>query len=377
LVLRGNLDRIGLKDGIFQASKPDHENFIEQHWNLPNHDVALKVLFNWLEDNSEYQDLDAVGHRVVHGGKRFTHPHIITPEAISKLKELVSLAPEHLSHEIRAIEAISKAYPNLKQVACFDTAFHRHMPKKARMYALPRNLWDEGIIHYGFHGLSYEYIMYELGNQAGFDATNGRVVIAHLGNGASMTAVKQGKGVDTTMGFTPTGGLVMSTRSGDLDPGIILYLLEEKDLSASMLNEMLNKKAGLLGISGISSDIKDLLNDEGENSHAAEAIELFCYQAKKFLGAMTAVLGGLDTLIFTGGIGENAPEIRRRICEQMEFLGIHLDPSQNDANASIISCDGAPAIIRVMKTNEELMIARHTNNIIKPNPFEKNECEKH
>jgi acetate kinase len=245
-------------------------------------------------------------------------------------------------------------------VACFDTAFHRHMPHIAQIYALPRHFWHEGVLRYGFHGLSYEYIMQELMREAGPEVASGRVVIAHLGNGASMAAVLGGKSVDTTMGLTPTGGLVMSTRSGDLDPGVILYLLEEKRMRPSTLNDLLNQHAGLLGVSGTTSDMEDLLSQEAKNPHAAVAVDLFCYQAKKYLGALAAVLGGLDTLIFTGGIGENAAPVRWRICQDTEFLGIRLDASRNDANAPIISRSDSPASVRVMRTDEELMIARHT-----------------
>jgi acetate kinase len=281
------------------------------------------------------------------------------------LEEMVPLAPDHLPQELRAIQAVKQSFPDLRQVACFDTAFHRRMPRVAQVYALPRSLADEGIIRYGFHGLSYEYIMRELRDKAGARVANGRVIIAHLGNGASMAAVHHGKGVDTTMGFTPTAGLVMSTRSGDLDPGIILYLLRERGLDASMVNDLVNERSGLLGVSGVSADMEDLLKEEATNPQAAEAVALFCYQAKKFLGALSAVLGGLDTLIFTGGIGENAPPVRERICEGTEFIGIQLDPSRNRANASIISRDDSPTTVRVMKTDEELMIARHTADLVR------------
>jgi acetate kinase len=239
------------------------------------------------------------------------------------------------------------------------------MPDLAQMYALPRHLQDKGVIRYGFHGLSCEYLTQELRRQTGPEAADGRVVIAHLGNGASMTAVRHGKSVDTTMGFTPAGGLMMSTRSGDLDPGVLVYLLEEEGVQPSALNDMGNRKSGLLGVSRISPDMKDLLDKEKEDPHAAVAVNLFCYQAKKFLAALAATLEGLDTLIFTAGIGENAPAIRWRICEGMEFLGIHLDSCRNDANAPIISREDSPCIVRVMRTDEDLMIARHTNHLIR------------
>jgi acetate kinase len=360
LVLSGSIERIGLRASLFHIQDADGETLIQDHLDLPDHDAALKTLFQWLQEHAPGQDLDAVGHRVVHGGAQYNQPHLITPELVATLRELVPLAPDHLPHELKAIEAVSRSYPALKQVACFDTAFHRPMPQVAQIYALPRHFWHEGVMRYGFHGLSYEYIMQELRREAGPEVASGRVVIAHLGNGASMAAVLGGKSVDTTMGLTPTGGLVMSTRSGDLDPGVILYLLEEKGMRPSTLNDLLNQHAGLLGVSGTTSDMKDLLSQEAQNSHAADAVDLFCYQAKKYLGALAATLGGLDTLIFTGGIGENAAPVRWRICQDMEFLGIRLDASRNDANAPIISRSDSPASVRVMRTDEELMIARHT-----------------
>jgi acetate kinase len=249
-------------------------------------------------------------------------------------------------------------------VACFDTAFHRHMPRLAQIYPLPRHFQHEGLVRYGFHGLSYEYIMQELRQEAGEEAAGGRVIIAHLGNGASMAAVRYGKSVDTTMGFTPAGGLVMSTRSGDLDPGLLIYLLEEEGMTPSGLNDLVNQQAGLLGVSEISSDMKDLLDKEEQEPHARQAVDLFCYQARKHIGALAAVLGGLDTLIFTAGIGANAPAVRERICHELAFLGIHLDAQRNAANAAIISHEEGPVTVRVMHTDEDLMIARHTFTVI-------------
>jgi acetate kinase len=364
LIIRGNIDRIGLGESTFQVSERFGTGQVEQDFKLPNHKAAFNVLFDWLENNKNGKEIYAVGHRMVNGGSNFTRHQLITSRLISTLKKMSYLAPEHLPRQILGIEVVTNIYPNLKQVACFDTAFHSNMPRKAKMFALPRKLWDEGVIRYGFHGLSYEYIIQELNKEVGSRGVAGRIIIAHLGNGASMVAVKNGKGVDTTMGFTPTGGLMMSTRSGDLDPGIIIYLLEEKEITPPKLNEMINKKAGLFGVSGISSDMQELLEKEAENLHAADAINLFCYQAKKFLGTMASVLGGVDTIVFTGGIGENSPEIRKRICNGMEFLGIQLDLSQNEANSSTISIAGAPTTVRIIKTNEELMIARHTYRVI-------------
>jgi acetate kinase len=367
LVLSGSLERIGLHGGLFQVNDSSSRSLIDEHIDLPDHEAALKRLFAWLGNHQPGKSLDAVGHRLVHGGPKYNRPQRITPAMLAKLRELVPFAPDHLPHEIKAIRATSQNYPQLPQVACFDTAFHRHMPRLAQLYALPRYYTHEGLVRYGFHGLSYEYILQELRKEAGEVVANGRLIIAHLGNGASMAAVRDGKGVDTTMGFTPAGGLVMSTRSGDLDPGVLIYLLEEKGMSPSSLNEMVNRHAGLLAVSGISSDMKDLLDKEKSEPQAKEAVDIFCYQASKYLGALAAVLNGVDTLVFTGGIGENSPAVRQRICQNLSFIGIHLDHQRNVANASIISVEKAPVTVRVMKTNEDLMIARHTFALIREN----------
>lgn len=372
LMLSGKIDRIGLPGSHLEMKDADGKVMTKRELSLPNHETALKALLDWLQDHIRRQRLDAVGHRLVHGGVKYTYPQRVTPELLASLKELIPLAPGHLPQEVRTIEAVQQLYPALKQVACFDTAFHRQMPDLAQMYALPSYLQDKGVIRYGFHGLSCEYLTRELRRQAGPEAADSRLVIAHLGNGASMTAVRHGKSVDTTMGFTPAGGLVMSTRSGDLDPGVLVYLLEQEGVRPSALNELVNRKSGLLGVSRISSDMKDLLDKEKEEPQAAAAVNLFCYQAKKFLAALTATLGGLDTLIFSAGVGENAPAVRWRICRGMEFLGIHLDSSRNDANAPIISQEYSPCIVRVMRTDEDLIIARHTNDLIR----EKSEDQK-
>ena len=364
-LLSGSARGIGLASGLFHIEDADGKAEIERKLCLRDHDAALHEIISWLHGKAVDGDLDAVGHRLVHGGSAYAEPHLITAGVLTALNELVPFAPDHLPHEIHAIKEFTRSYPGLKQVACFDTAFHRTMPLVAQRYALPREVGRHGVLRYGFHGLSYEYILSELRKTEGPETADGRVIIAHLGNGASMAAFRRGKSMDTTMGFTPAGGLVMSTRSGDLDPGVIVYLLTDRGMDAAAVNRMVNNQAGLLGVSGISSDMKVLLDEAPRNPHAAEAVELFCYQARKFLGALSAVLGGLDTLIFTGGIGENAPSIRERICKDTEFLGIRFDKDLNRENASIISQNGSPATVRVIKTNEELMIARHTYDHIK------------
>ena len=328
---------------------------------VPDYDTALHLLQAALAKRGLAPD--AVGHRVVHGGGAYSQPHLVTPDLVTTLETLVPIAPDHLPQAVQAIRAMEQIYPSLPQVACFDTAFHASMPAVARRYALPRRITEAGVVRYGFHGLSYEYIMSRLAETAPAEAA-GRVLIAHLGNGASMTAVRGSAGVDTTMGFTPAGGLVMGTRPGDLDPGVLLYLFSQPDETPPRLNALINKEAGLLGISGTTADMRELLDRERTDPRAAEAIDQFCYQAKKFLGALASVLGGPETLVFTGGIGENAAPVRARICEGLEFLGIRLNRERNAASAPVISRSGSRVTVRVMKTDEDLMIARHTRRVI-------------
>ena len=301
---------------------------------------------------------EAVGHRMVHGGPHHSAPERITDTLFNELGSLAPFAPLHLPGEIAGIEAVSSNFPTLPQVACFDTAFHRSMPEFAQRFALPRALRDEGIRRYGFHGISYEYIVRTLGGNL-----PSRLIIAHLGNGASMAAVKDGSPLDTTMGFTPTGGFMMGTRSGDLDPGIILYLLNEKHFNALKLAELVNHQSGLFGVSGIS-DMKMLLERRDTAPDAALAVQMFCYQIRKQIGAFTAALGGLDLLVFTGGIGEKAAPVRWETCNGLEHLGIKLDRERNDADADTISADDCRCLVRVIPTNEDLMIARHTYELV-------------
>jgi acetate kinase len=366
-VLKGKAERIGLDSGLFEAVDAAGVRVVHQQQTLSDHESALKLVLATARDATPHS-LVAVGHRVVRGGVEDMNPEPVTPPLMQRIRELIPYLPEHLPHQVAAIEAVERFDSSLRQVVCFDTSFHRTMPRIAQLYALPRDLLNEGVLRYGFHGLSYEYVIGEFARMAGDPAARGRVVIAHLGNGCSMTAIRDGRSIDTTMGFTPTGGLVMSSRSGDLDPGVVVYLLQQKRVSAAVLSDLLNRKSGLAGVSGGSPDMRDLLAREATDPHAAEAIELFCYQARKFLGALAAVLDGLDALIFTAGIGENVPEIRRRICEGMGHLGLVLDASANDANAPVISAKEARASIRVIPTNEELMIARHTVRVISRTP---------
>lgn len=302
---------------------------------------------------------DASGHRIVHGGPDHFAPERVTPALIEELRGLVPFAPLHLPVEIRGLEAMAARWPRRPQAVCFDTGFHRRMPEIARRLALPRALWDEGIRRYGFHGLSYEYIMEALGA-----APPARIVIAHLGNGASMAAVRDGNPIDTTMGFTPSGGFMMSTRSGDLDPGALLYLLAHKGYDAARLERTINRESGLLGVSGLSSDVKELLEARASDPRAALALDMFCYQVRKQVGAFAAAMGGLDLLVFTAGIGERAAPVRAEICRGLRHLGVMLDAGRNDANADTIGAATSRCAVRVIPTNEDLMIARHTRRTL-------------
>ena len=323
-----------------------------------DHNVAVGLLMDWIEQRIGHSTLIAVGHRVVHGGPKYSEPQRITKEMIVELHQLSPFDPEHLPEEIQLTEAFHQRYPDLLQVACFDTAFHHDLPRVARLLPIPRRYEAQGVRRYGFHGLSYAYLMEELARLAGSEAAHGRVILAHLGSGASLAAVRDGKPVDTSMSFTPTAGVPMSTRSGDLDPGLVWYLARTDGFDAKNFNEMVNFKSGLLGVSETSSDMQTLLELEARDVRAAEAVAIFCYQVKKWIGAFAAALEGLDTLVFAGGIGENAPPIRARICDGLEFLGIILDESRNVSNDGVISTTSSRVTVRVIRTDEEKMIAK-------------------
>ena len=353
--LDGSIERIGLSDATFVVK--GSEKF-SRALAVPNHTVAVNVLMDWLEKRSDRDALTAVGHRVVHGGPKYFEPQRITPEMVEDLHGLSAFDPEHMPEEIQLTEAFHHRFPDLPQVACFDTAFHHDMPQVARLLPIPRRYEAQGVRRYGFHGLSYAFLIGELARLGGSEAAEGRVILAHLGNGASLAAVRHGKSMDTSMSFTPTAGVPMSTRSGDLDPGLVWYLARTEKMSAKEFNEMVNFKSGLLGISETSSDMHDLLEHETQDVRAAEAVALFCYQIKKWIGAFAAALGGLDTLVFAGGIGENAPKVRARICDGLGFLGIEVEEKRNALNEGVISAADGQVTVRVIHTDEELMIAQ-------------------
>jgi len=361
--LSGKLDRVGLA-GTTLSWRPSEHGPENSQSAVPDGEPAAEFLIDWLEARQEFAAISAVGHRVVHGMAR-TEPARITPDLLDELRRSTPYAPDHLPREIELIESFRARHPRLPQVACFDTAFHRTMPAVAKLLPLPRRYQTKGVQRYGFHGLSYAYLMEELARVAGPDAAHGRVILAHLGNGASLAAVRDGTSLDTSMGFTPAAGLVMGTRTGDLDPGVVSFLAHTEQMTALQFHDMVNHESGLLGVSETSSDMRDLLTREGEDVRAAEAVALFCYQAKKWVGAFTAALGGLDTLVFSAGIGERSAAIRERICEGLGFLGIELHHARNAAHAAVISTDVSRVTVRVIPTDEELMIARSTSRLLR------------
>jgi acetate kinase len=361
--LYGTVDRIGLSGTNLTFHEADGKPQASRKLIAADHKSAANALIDWLEKQIDFKSVKGVGHRVVHGMKH-TEPEIVTRKLLDELHRISPFDPDHLPREIELIKAFRECHPKLPQVACFDTAFHQTMPRVAKLLPIPRRFDAKGIQRYGFHGLSYAYLMEELARLSDPAAKKGRVILAHLGNGASVAAVRDGKSIDTSMGFTPTAGLVMSTRSGDLDPGLAPYLARTEQMTTGQFYKMVNHESGLLGVSETSSDMRDLLEHEKKDVRAAEAVALFCYQAKKWIGAYAAALGGLDTLVFAGGIGENAPIVRARICEGLDFLGIDLDKTRNAKTTAVISKNSSCVTVRVIRTDEELMIARSVSQVL-------------
>ena len=361
--LHGTVDRIGMSGTTLTFDDPAANRRDSLRPDASDRQSAAQFLMDWLEEQPGFESVRAVGHRVVHG-MTHTAPELVTQELLDELAAISPYDPDHLPSEIELIQTFRRRHPQLPQVACFDTAFHRTMPRVASLLPIPRRYDAKGVQRYGFHGLSYAYLMEELARLGDPAAITGRVILGHLGNGASLAAVRDGKSIDTSMGFTPTAGLVMSTRSGDLDPGLAPYLARTEQVTTEQFYEMVNHASGLLGVSETSSDMRDLLAHEASDIRAAEAVALFCYQAKKWIGSFAAALGGLDTLVFAGGIGENAPLIRARICDGLGFLGIELDEPRNAGNAAVISTDASRVAVRVIPTDEDLMIARSVCRIL-------------
>jgi acetate kinase len=359
LIGKGHIAQVGPRlelkayraDGsvIEQSSKPSSSDGFE-------HDEAMTWMFTWLDEHRGGLSLSAVGHRVVHGGQRYSQPVLVTPDILAELDALVPLAPLHQPHNLKAIRTIRERWPSLPQIACFDTAFHGTQPHVAQAFALPRHLTEAGVRRYGFHGLSYEYIATQLPPVLG-DRAQGKVIVAHLGSGASLCALVDGKSVASTMGFSALDGLMMGTRCGSIDPGVLLYLLEQLHMNAQDVTDLLYHRAGLLGVSGISSDMQVLLSSA--HPHAQEAIELFVYRIVGEIGALAAAMGGIDALVFTAGIGEHAASIRARVCEGCHWLGARLDDNANHTGQELIHAKSSKLLLAVIPTDEEQMVALH------------------
>lgn len=372
-IVSGAIDRIGKTDATFRVQGLDNTDNVSRFLSVQDHTAAVDVLTDWIEGRIGRDTLAAVGHRLVHSGPNYSDPHIVDAKMVEELGRLIPFDPEHLPLEILLISALHQRFPGVPQVACFDTSFHHDLPRVARILPIPRRYEAQGVRRYGFHGLSYESLMGKLVGVAGPEASLGRIVLAHLGNGASLAAVHNGKSIDTSMGLTPAAGVPMGTRSGDVDPGLFGYLARAEGLDAKQFDEMVNSQSGLLGVSEISSDMRDLLDRELQDVRAAEAVSLFCYQVKKWIGGFAAALHGLDTLVFAGGIGENAPAVRTRICDGLGFLGIELDEKANASNGGIISVAASPVAVRVLRTDEEQVIAERTFRALGLHRKEKNE----
>jgi acetate kinase len=359
LLARGAVEGIGQGKGRIWFTDADGTSFLDRILDDLQFETAIEQALAALSGRN-LPSIEAIGHRVVHGGPEHYTPRILAPDLLEDLRDHIAWAPLHMPVSLRVIDALYAQRPGLPQVACFDTGFHARMPDIARRLPLPRQFFEQGVYKYGFHGLSYEYLLSVLGDRA-----KGKTIMAHLGNGASMVACLNGKPVDTTMGMTPLGGFMMGTRTGDMDPGVILYLLREWGYDSETLETLLDKESGLKGVSGETADMEMLLElRAGGNKPAAEAVEMYCYHARKAIGSLAAALGGLDLLVFTAGIGENAPLIRAMICRGLEYLGIELDPVRNKARAGTISSDQSRCRVMVIPTNEDLMIARHTYTLV-------------
>lgn len=364
-LLLGEVDGIGLAIGRMHSKTSAGTMLIERALPTSDHTAALSAILEHVTKRLGGARLRAVGHRVVHGGEDCDCPVRVTAALENRLRELVPLAPLHQPHNLAGIAAVRAVQPDLVQIACFDTAFHHTLPRLARLFALPKNLQEAGIRRYGFHGLSYEYVVEALRRRS-IDLDRERIIVAHLGNGASMCALRGGRSVETTMGFSTLAGLMMGTRSGDLDPGVVLYLLTRKGLSPAEIQTLLYHKSGLLGVSGMTSDMRELLARRSESA-ACEAIDLFCYRARHHLVALTAALGGLDRVVFTGGIGANAPEVRAGICSGLAYLGIELDHAANASGVAIISPADAAVTVEALASDEEAMIAGHVLRLTRTN----------
>jgi acetate kinase len=357
-VFTAAIENIGLPSASLVV--PDGSKPVTAH----HHADAARLLTEWLDTKGVAPAITAVAHRIVHGGPHYHTTQTATQDVLVELRKLAAFDPNHLPIELELIEVFQNLLPQAQQVLCFDTAFHYDLPTQSRLLPLPRHFEAKGVRRYGFHGLSYAFILEELRRVEGETAARGKVIIAHLGSGASLTALHNGRSIDTTMSMTPASGVPMSTRSGDLDPGLALYLAKTQGYDNEKFNHMVNFESGLLGISGTTGDMKELLESEATDERARDAVTLFCYQVKKSIGSLAAALGGLNTLVFTGGMGENAPKMRARVCEGLAFLGVTIDEARNHGGARLISADGGQVGVHVIHTDEAVTMARETIGLI-------------
>ena len=358
LLFKGAIEGIGLDGATFRVKGRSPEDSFTRNVLAHIYTDATTLLLNWVGSHSVCGSITAIGHRIVHRGQKYSSPVRLTNVVVDELKKLVSIDPEHMANEIELANAYINRFPKVRQFACFDTEFHRDMPLVARLLPIPRRYESKGIRRYGFHGLSYEFLLGELARFSGTTASLGRIVLAHIGSGVSLAAVRDGKSFDTSMSFTPNSGVPMGTRTGDLDPGLAPYLAMTEDIGPCQFYEMVNFKSGLIGISETTPDMRELLKQMPHDSKAAEAVAYFCYRIKKCVGEFAAALGGIDTLIFSGGIGESAPSIRTQVCDGLQFLGIELDTQKNALNQNLISSSASKVTVHAIPTNEELMIAK-------------------
>jgi acetate kinase len=365
-LLKGRVERIGLAETRAVVEHPAGGDSQTSGVDAPDLKAAAGWVIDWLDGQIGWASIAGIAHRIVHGGPRYVGPEKIDEDVLGELRRISPMDPDHLPGEIAVIERFRDRLPEMPQVACFDTAFHHDMPRVARIVPIPRRFEASGVRRYGFHGLSYAYLMEALAGAAGPEAAAGRVILAHLGNGASLAAVHRGKPVDTTMALTPAAGVVMSTRTGDIDPGLPGFLARTAGITTEQFDSMINHESGLLGVSETSPDVRDLMACRDRDIRADEAIGLFVYSVKKAIGALAAALGGLDVLVFSGGIGEHAAEVRAGICEGLEFLGVALDGPRNAAGESMISAEGGRVQVRVIPTDEESMMAREAAGLLAP-----------
>jgi len=363
-IAEGALQGIGFESANFVVSSREFGDF-SRDLVASDHKAAMETCLDWMTQKVSNNQIAAIGHRIVHGGPHYAQSQIITNEILAGLRDIVPFDREHLPAGISLVEELQHTFPDIPHVACFDTAFHRDLPTEARLLPIPRRYLAKGLRRYGFHGLSYAYLLQEFSRVAGEGAANGRVIIAHMGNGVSLSAIRDGRSIDTTMGLSPSGGVPMSTRSGDLDPSVAAYLDLNEGVSSEQFSAMTSLESGLIGLSETTSDMKKLLEIEADDTRAAEAIALFCYQIKKQIGAYAAALGGVDSLIFSGGMGEQAPRIRARICEGLEFVGIELDNGRNEMNSELISSDASKVGVHVLHTDEAVTIVTEMSRLVR------------